>query len=305
MRQVISGTGANTTATVQAYLAAGKQFLLADLYLIGEPDDPLAVWLTNWPSPLLWSAWGTFQSTVVSRGRITTDVGLDSKTLDVKWSPKNQVFTTDIATDSPYELARLGTYRNQRFRLWRSFMPTAGDANTYGAAEWFGGNIGNTEVTRDQIKFTINSHLYALDQKVPTGTIEVTNPLASYQGGTPPTGLSVMPVFEVFTGSTATVIYGDCLTPGAGTIFPDDEFNDGYLVFARDSTLAGLYSVIATNVEYIDGGGGHHNQFQIYSPLPWVPTPGDKFYVSAKSPVDQADGSYYGFPYVPCPETAI
>jgi hypothetical protein len=38
--------------------------------------------------------------------------------------------------------------------------------------------------------------------------------------------------------------------------------------------------------------------------MPWTPNPGDVFYVSAHSPIDQADGDYYGFPYVPDPETA-
>jgi hypothetical protein len=306
MRQVISGTGADTTATVKAYLAAGNELRLADLYLIGEADDPLALWLTNWESPLLWSAWGTFQPAVITRGSIISEIGLDSKTLDVNWSPKIPTFTSSILTTSPYALARLGTYDNRRFRLWRCFMPTPGDANTYGAMELFGGVIGNCEVTRGSIKFTVQDYLYVLDQKVPTGVIECTNPLASYIGGTPPAGMSVIPVFEVVTGSVENIIYGDCITSGfTGHIFTTDSLNNGYLVFAQDSTLAGLYSVVARNSEFIDGGSVHHNQFQIYSPMPWVPTPGDKFYVSAQSPIDSADPGSYPFPYVPSPETAI
>lgn len=305
MRQVISGAGADTTATVLAYLRAGNQFQLADLYLIGEADDPLALFLTNWPSPLFWSQFGAFNSAVISRSAITSEIGLEAKSCDVTWSPTNVTFTDSIPTTSPYELARLGIYDNRRVRIWRTFMPTAGDADTYGACEWFGGVVGSVEVTRAQIKFAVQNYAYVFDQKVPTGVIEVTNPLASYTGGTPPAGMSVMPMFEVVAGSTATVIYGDCITSGfSGHIFTDDELDDGYLVFSAGGTLAGLYSVIARNSEYIDGGGGHHNAFQIYSPMPWVPTVGDVFYVSAKSPIDSADGDYYGFPYVPAPETA-
>jgi hypothetical protein len=302
MRTCRNGTGADTTATVLAALKANNQIWQADLYLVGEVDDPQALWLSNWESPLLWSLWGTFLPAVVKRGSITSDIGLDSKKLDVSWAPANQTFTSSIPTTSPYELARLGFYDNRRFRLWRCLMPTPGDANTWGAYELFGGVIGTTQPTRGEIKFNVQSYLYVLDEKVPQGVIEVTNSLASYIGGTPPAGFSSIPEFVVADTSTATVINADC-TSTPSHIFTNDVFDDGYLVFAGDATLAKLFSVVAKNSNYTNGGH-QFNRFQVFSPFPWVPTIGDKFYVSAQSPIDASDGDYYGFMYVPSPETA-
>lgn len=303
MRTCRNGTGADTTATVLAALKANNQIWQADLYLIGETDDPRAFWLCNWESPLLWSLWGTFLPAVVKRGSIASDIGLDSKQLEFSWAPRNQTFTSSILTTSPYELARLGFYDNMRFRLWRCLMPTPGDANTWGAYELFGGVIGATRPTRGEIKFNVQSYLYVLDQKVPQGVIEVTNSLASYIGGTPPTGFSSIPEFIVADVSTTTVVNADC-TSTPTHIFTNDVFDGGYLVFDGGSTLAGLFSVVARNTNYTSGGH-QYNRFQIYSPLPWVPTIGDKFHVSAPTPIDQSESGYYGFPSVPCPETAL
>jgi hypothetical protein len=303
MRKVLSGNGTDTTATVLTALKASNNLWQADLYLIGEADDPQALWLCNWESPLLWSLWGTFLPAVIKRGSIASDIGLDSKQLDISWAPTNQTFTSSIPTTSPYELARLGFYDNRRFRLWRCLMPTPGDANTWGAYELFGGVIGTTQPTRGEIKFNVQSYLYVLDEKVPPGVIEISNSLASYIGGTPPAGFSSIPQFIVADTSSTTVINADC-TSTPTQIFTDDVFDDGYIVFAGDSTLAGLFSVVAKNSNYTNGGH-QYNRFQIFSPMPWVPTIGDKFYVSGQSPIDQADGDYYGFPFVPAPEAAV
>ena len=302
MRQVLDGNGNDSTATVLAALKARNELWQSDLYLIGEADDPQALWLTNYESPLLWSHWGTFLPAVIKRGTICSDINLDSKTLDISWAAANTTLTSSIPTTSPYELARLGFYDNRRFRLWRCLMPTPGDANTWGAYELFGGIIGQAQVGRGEIKFNVQSYLYVLDQKVPQGVIEVTNSLASYTGGTPPAGFSSLPEFIVADTSSPTVINADC-TSTPTHIFTTDVFDGGYLVFAADATLAGLFSVIGKNSNYTYAGH-QYNRFQIYSPMPWTPTLGDKFYVSGQSPIDQADGDYYGFPYVPAPEAA-
>ncbi len=307
MRQILSGTGQDTTATVQAWLKAHKQIMLANLYLIGEPDDPAALWLTDYESPLTWSWWGTFQSTNIKRGAIASRIGLEADNLDLSWSPRNTVLTSSITTASPYQLARLGAFDMKRVRVWRCYMPTSGDADTFGAMELFGGFVGDCEVSTGLIKFTVPSYLYVLNQKVPSGVIEVTNPLASYTGGTPPAGYSSMPQFNVFAGSTPTVLIADMTAPSAGSIPNTHALRDGYVVFNGGSgaTLQGQFSIIGDNSTFTDGNSNHHTEIQLYSPLPWAPTPGvDTFFVSAASPIDQTDGDYYGFPYVPAPETA-
>lgn len=48
-----------------------------------------------------------------------------------------------------------------------------------------------------------------------------------------------------------------------------------------------------------------YNSFRLYSELPWPPAIGDPFYVSAAFPLNQDDGEYVGFPFVPAPENAL
>jgi hypothetical protein len=304
MKSVTGGNGQDTTAAVVAHLAAHKDLTLANLYLIGEIEDPAAILLTDWESPLLWSAWGTFQTTVITRGNVKSAIGLEVESLDLTWSPKNDVLTTSIATASPYQLARLGYFDNKRVRVWRCVMPTPGDANTFGAYELFGGFIGEVEPTLGSIKFSINSYLYVLNQKVPTGVIEVTDTLASYTGFTPPHGFSVIPQFGIFAGTTANVLVCDQITPTLDGIPADDDLNDAVVVFngGAGATLQGAYSIIGRNTEYIDGHDNHHTQLQLFSPLPWAPTPGvDTFFIASKPNMEGETG----FPFVPSAETAI
>ena len=304
MRQVIGGSGQDTTAAVLAYLQANHNLRLANLFLIGEEDDPLAFWLTDHESSLVWSSHGTFQSSVIQRGSITSKVGLEVESLEVIWSPQNTALTTNMGTASAYQLARVGFFDNKRLRVWRCFLPTPGDANTLGATPIFGGFIGQVEPTRAAIHFNVNSYLYVINQKVPSQVIEVTNTLAGYTGGTPPRTFGVMPTFVVVAGSTTTQVNCNQVTPNAGNVPSGGVFDDGFMVFSTASSLAGQYGVIGNNGVYVDGNGNSHTAIFLFNPLPWAPNIGDTFYVSAQNPVNQADGTYYGFPYVPAAETS-
>jgi hypothetical protein len=308
MRKVISGSGADTTSTVAAYLAAGNEFTLANLYLIGDLDDPQAVWLTDWEAPLSWPVWGTFQPSVISRGTIESKIGLAVADLQVEWTPKLIAPTSSIATANPYQLAQLGFFDNKLFRCWITFMPTAGDANTYGASSMFGGRIGKSEVKRGKITFTVNSFLDVVNEMVPTNVIELTNTSAGYRGATPPPGDSSVPQFNVMAGSTQNMILGDETTPTAHHLYtPDGSLQGAFLIFNGGSgaTLARQLARIADNFNYA-AIPNHLNQFILYDPLPWAPTPGvDTFYVSAPYPINQQDGSYEGFPYVPAPQAGL
>jgi hypothetical protein len=206
-------------------------------------------------------------------------------------------------TASPYQLARLGFYDDWPVRVWTVYMPTPGDADTFGCSEFFGGRVASTVAERGEIRFTVNSFLDVINQNVPTNVIELTNTLAAYRGATPPAGLSVVPQFKVREGSSTKTILGECLSPTPGQIFSTDAFQFGYLVFNSGgaATLGGMWSAVATNY-----GSTPYNVFVLFSDLPWAPTPNaDTFYVSAAFPLNKDDGQYVGFPYVPSPETAI
>ena len=311
MRTFTAGNGTDSTSAVLAYLKAGNQFRLADLYLIGEPDDPGAVWLTNWESNLSWPVWGTFNSSVIERDTVTSQVGLQVDSLSVTWHPPLTAFGSSIASANPYQKAQLGVYDNWRVRVWRCVMPTAGDANTYGACEWFGGWINDSEIGRGYIKFTVASFLSVVNQKIPPNVIEASNAYASYTGAFPsaPDGETQVPTFVVVAPSNTNQILGQCTGPSPGSIYAKNRFIRGYLQFTSGS-LKGFWSPIAANQSYNAGGGIHYNQFQTFAQFPWAPNPGDTFYASVQPAADFAGASsagetFQGFPYVPSPVAAI
>ena len=314
MRTVIGGNGQDTTAAVKAYLLAGNQFTLATLYLFGTPDNPAAIYLTDWSSPLLWTPYGTFQPGVISRGTVESKIGFDSPTLDVTWTPVVTPYSANIASANPWQLVQQGYFDNLPFYSWTVYMPTAGDANTYGCSQLFGGVIGKTTTDRAKIVFSVDSFLYVTGQQVPTNVVELLNTVAAYTGATPPAGFATIPQFNTIIGDSNTVVEGQGIGSGGGGadyIYGTDVFQLGYMVFngGPGSTLAGVWSAIQQN-KSINIGGHNYNQFILYAPLPWPPTPvvagsGDTFYVSAAAPINQADGEYFGFPYVPAAQNAI
>ena len=313
MRKVTDGNGNDSTAAVLAWLKANNELRIANLYLIGELEDPQAVFLTDWESPLVWSPWGTFQPAIqadgsvgIARGSVTSKFGFTVQQLEIKWNVQPPAsFASSISAASPYQLARMGYYDNWPVRVWSVYMPTAGDANTFGASELFGGRISKCVVERGVITLTVNSFLDVVNVYVPTNVIELTSSLASYKGATPPAGFSVVPQFKVLAGSNTQTIICDSTT-NPGHIFSTNVFRNGYVVFngGVGSTLGGVWSAVLSN--YTVTGTPQHNGIILYSLLPWPPTPGvDTFYISAAAPINQADGSYGGFPFVPGPESAI
>lgn len=320
MKKCTAGDGSDSTSAVLAWLAANKQLALADVYLIGRPEDPLALWLTNWEAPLIWPCWtnekkntggfpNAFDPAVIKRGTIASKIGFEVESLDVTWSPVNKTYTASIATASPYQLASLGYYDNWEVRVWTVFMPTPGDANTFGCCELFGGRIADTTVNRGTIQWKVNSFLDVVNQYVPTNVIELLNTGAAYTGATKPTGYSRIPQFSAAVGSSTNVVVGQQTFPNPGDTLDTNSVRGGFLVFNNGpgATLGGVWSAILQNTLVETGGtsGAHENQFILASPLPWPPTPGvDTFYVSAAAPIDQADGDYLGFPYVPSPQSS-
>ena len=314
MKTVLGGNGADTTASVAAWLSAGNQIRLANLYLLGEADDPLALWLTDYEAPLLWPCWGLFQPAVISRSAVTSAIGFQVNSLDLSWSPALSPFTQNVATTSPYQLAQAGFYDNWRVRVWTVYMPTPGDANTFGCSELFGGYIAESVIERGKIQFTVNSFLdIVLNQSIPNNVIELSNTAASYTGATPPKGFSNIPQFNVVTGDSPTQVIGDMTSPSAHSILNTNVCQHGYLVFnsGPGSTLGGFWAAIQQNIKVTLPGGynapnSDYNQFLLYTSLPWAPTPGaDTFYVSGAAPIDQSDGDYVGFPYVPDPSISV
>jgi hypothetical protein len=311
MRTFIGGNGSDTSAAVYAYLQSQDKVQLADLVLIGEVEDPLSFFLTNWETPLAWPVWGTFQPAPITRGKITSQVGLQVDSLDFSWSPPLTAFGTTLATANVYQKAQSGYFDSKTFRLWRAIMPTPGDANTYGACILFGGRVADTKIERGKITLTVNSFLDVINQEVPPNVIENTSVLANYAGNTPVVadGETQLPQFTVVAPSDETSILGICTAPSPGKIYGHNKFQYGFIRFNPGSTLAGYWSPVASNGLLNLHGGVHVNQFLVYGAFPWPPQPGDTFYASVQPPINQQDSTSlfgaYTFPGVPSPESAV
>lgn len=310
MRQVIDGYGNDSTSATQTWLQTAESLALHDLILIGDPDDPAALWLTNYDAPLLYPPYGLFKPAAVTRDQVQAKIGLDAQSLAINWSPGTPATasTVNTGTATPYQRAAQHFYDNWPVVILRCFMPAPGDAMSLGCAVWFGGRVQTCKVARNKITFNTKSYLDVIKQKVPTTVVEVTNTLASTAAVTLPAGDASIPTFETVTGSSETNIIAECLSPTADVIYSGNLFVGGYMVFLAGSgaTLAGAWSAISGSGLYTDGDGNRWNYFTLYTPLPWPPTPGvDKFYVSKAAPVDVTDDGDFGFPYVPAPQQAV
>jgi hypothetical protein len=308
MRQVISGTGRDTTQATLAYLKASNELRIVNLYLIGYPEDPAALWLTDYESPICWPVWGcssNFLNAAIKRGTVSTKIGLAVSTLDITYTPKYQSYGTTTGTSNPWQRALQGYYDNLPVRVWSCYLAPGGDAMTYGCSTLFGGRIGNSKIARGDIVFTVNSFLDVVNQYVPTNVIEMYSQSAAYAGATPPDGFSVIPQFNVIAGDSPTQVIGDCTNIGPHHQFGTNVLRGGYLVFNAGGTLGPTnWAQIQANFPITIGPANYLNQFILYQPLPFPPTPGeDTFYVSAPSPIDQSEDSeaFDGFLYVPSP----
>jgi len=307
MKRAWNGENLESTNQVKQLLQNRSNIALAHLYMIGEFDDPLTFRLTDWPTALTWRKWGTFESTAISRGTISSEIGFNVGSLDVHWTPQSPPPALSMQTATPYQLAQIGFFDHKIFRVWKTFMNTPGDASTLGAVEMFGGHIGDITLDRNSITFTVNNFLHMLTHHIPLNVIELTNTAASYGGARPPAGFTHIPQFDIIDGSNNTILILDSTFPSVHTVFSDHQLSFGYLAFnsGPTATLGGVWSAIRDNA-LVNVAGRNYNEVAIYSPLPWAPTPGrDTVYVSSRAPINQADGDYMGFPFVPAPETAF
>lgn len=310
MRKFIDGDGVDVTATVLAFQEANNQYNTADLVLIGELEDEHAVFLTDYPSPLRWKLWGTFLSGAIgSRGKVSSQIGLQVGTMEFSWSPKTVAFGSTLATANAFQKAQSGFFDSKKFRLWRTIMPTPGDANTFGACEMFGGRIADTTIERNKITFTVSSFLDVVNQLIPPNVIEWTNASAAYAGNIPviSDGETQLPQFTVVAPSSATSILGQCTGPTPNKIYGANKFLYGFIKFNQGSSLAGYFSAVSSNGDIISSGV-HYNRFTVYQAFPWDPQVGDTFYAGILPPINAADGlpafPYDGYRWVPQPEGA-
>lgn len=310
MRKFIGGDGSDTTAAVQAYLAAHRELEIADLYVINTAPCYAGHYLgrtfllTDYGSPLQWDYKGTFVTAVVSRGQVESKIGIETDTLEVNWSPREADILADDGGSPVMTLLTAlqgfgcGLFDNAVVEVWRCLMPSLGDCNTLGACLLFAGRIGDIDPTRIGVKAKVVSLVDALNVMVPTNLIEPTNILAQYATGQLAAGAPSG--FAVVSGSTAHKVYAD----GNGSplvTMPAGTYDSGYIVFGTGAKLDGHYA--AVREQRVESG---HHAFYLYEPLPFAPDAGDALQAYIPVPRDYAtavaNGSgYAGFPFVPSP----
>jgi hypothetical protein len=284
MRSFIGGSGTNTTSAVVTYLAANRALRCADLLQLqtaiqGQPWSQ-NVLLTSFDRPLTWSQVGTFVPGRFTRGEVDSQIGLDTVSMDLEWCLRD----SDVFFNAPggvvitqLQAFERGLWDNGLVNVYRTVMPTLGDANTYGAMQLFGGRIGEvSELSRTGVKLKVNSLLELLDLNVPTNLIEATNVQCQYGIGQPPAGLSAVPVFSVVAGAPAGILWGSCVSPNSGQLFGADTFDFGYIQFVSGSSLGQIFrSVWFSEPQSVSGGS--YNAFYLYDQLPWRPAVGEQF----------------------------
>ena len=119
MRRVIGGNGSDTTVATQEYLNSTDKPLMRDLIIIGPPENPNALYLTNHEAPVLYRPYGLFHPAVVKRPGVETKAGLDAQALAISWSPGASAQASQTASNatasSPFVCRR-----NQPMRWPRS-----------------------------------------------------------------------------------------------------------------------------------------------------------------------------------------
>jgi hypothetical protein len=311
MRSFISGAGTDSTAAVQAHLAAHRELHLADLYVINTAPCYAGkhmgrtFLLTDFPSPLLWAHRGTFKTGVILRGEVASKIGLEADSLQVTWSPQDSdVLATDGSGNtllSAIEGFGSGVFDNGTVEVWRCVMPTMGDAATLGACLLFSGRIGNIEPDRLKAVITVLSRTEVLNQMIPTNLIEPTNIVAQYTTGQVlaggPSG------FTLASGSTRKILYANPTSAPGGYVPKSGSWDDGYVVMSAPGKLGGSFRGVRSQI--YDAGITHH-VFYLAEDLPFDPLVGDTFQAFIFVPPDHAGAAaqgsdYLGFEFVPSP----
>ncbi len=188
-----------------------------------------------------------FTPSVIERTQLSFELGLDTKSCQVKWSPDPSLqygfglntptgSTPSPTTGSLYWQFQRGGFDNGCLRIWRAFMPADGDADSLGLAQLFIGRIADVIVHSDQIEITANSFSEIFDQQVPRFLIEAgqrSNQVSSLSVEDNAMGINL--------GNGDTV--ASPINSANTVAFVADQPSAGFL-FA-DHSLAGCYAYIA------------------------------------------------------------
>src|ERR1035441_9541613 len=132
-RTFIDGSGADSTAAAIAYLKSHRELTLPDLYIINTADNVLYNYLgktfllTDYPSPLTWDYKGQFLPGAISRGEVSSKIGLEADKLAVTWAPQDSDVLGADGDLTALAAFGYGLFDNSTVEVWRCVMPQPGD----------------------------------------------------------------------------------------------------------------------------------------------------------------------------------
>jgi uncharacterized phage protein (TIGR02218 family) len=284
-------TSAVTNLISVARSSPDAPIAFADCFTFTTTSGTLYTW-TNFDLPIPYNGYtfladGPLVSGLKYKGTVGLEV--DKQQLTIAARP------TDLINGAPFLIAlRDGAFDGADVQRDRAFL-TAPNGSVVGGATLFKGRISTVDaVGRTQATVTVASDLVILDYDMPRNLFSPTCVHTLYDSGCGVIRGTYAATGTAGSGSTSSLVLSSVALA---------QHAQGSLVFT-----SGANANVRATVKSVAAGVG----FNLMYPLPFAPSPGDAFTVSAGCDHTQATcqgrfnnlPNFRGFPYVPPPELA-
>jgi uncharacterized phage protein (TIGR02218 family) len=149
------------SAALIAYLNAGTQFIMADLYTFTVPGQSI-LYYTNADSDITYNG-NVFKAFLIARTRTRVSVGVEVDAMEITINPS----PNDTIALIPWTTAaRYGMLDGSSVKLEKLYMPTFGDSSL-GAINMFQGRISDINIGRTEVRMQVKSELELLNTMMP------------------------------------------------------------------------------------------------------------------------------------------
>jgi hypothetical protein len=322
MRKFTDGSNGDTTLTVQAYLETASEPLIYTLVVIqlarwvtnpsvATPGDPLFTakfLLTNYPAAVKYTPLGVFNAANIKHNSISFQVGLEMQPFEVVWTPapgESVLPAQSVALLGAFPSISVlsgvdqGFFDGAYISVYKTVMPTPGDANTYGVTLLQRGVVDTASVNGQEITFSCVDPIAHANNQIPS---QLVGPNSRFSAVDP----ILYSASDLFAEGVAYKGYGPQKIHFLSTSFiisPGSGYLDGGVFIWTTGALNGMSRTIRSSV-YNAGF------FDLYltQPFPFDPNdfaPGYLLGLSAAvaplRPSTSADAHYNGFKNVPVP----
>jgi uncharacterized phage protein (TIGR02218 family) len=278
------------SAGLIAYLNAGTQFLMADLYTL-TLNGGFVVRYTSADTDLPYGG-NVFSRFLIARTRTKTSVGLEVDTLDVTIHPA----VSDLLNSVPWlSAARNGALDGANLLLEKVFMPTWGDTSL-GTIILFQGRVSDIGLGRTELSLKIKSEMELLDTQLPRNF---------YQSS------CINTLFDSSCGlAKATYAVGGLVASGSLTQISTDLLQaSGYFALGTIKFTSGANAGVTRSIRTY-AGGVVGLALPLLAPVSagdsFTAYPGcDKIKATCESGKFNNVINFRGYPFVPDPETAV